>query len=349
MTEKYENKKNIITTAAEAKIRQLIEQARQDLLRLAMSVNHDKSVPFSFDNYPSLKAQADRIITNLSKNIKAQITTTTKEAWILSNKKNDALCDSILKDVSKSGNKEKVARYYTRNEDALTAFMQRSDNGLNLSERIWDITEQFYKEVELALSAGIADGTSADEMSRVVRSYLNEPNRLFRRVRDEYGVLQLSKAARQYHPGAGVYRSSYKNAMRLTRTETNISFRNADYTRWQGLDFVIGIRITLSGNHKVEDMCDKLQGDYPKDFRFTGWHPQCRCQVITILKDINEIREDNIKIMNGIAPTGESINKVRDTPPAFKEWLSDNSDRIANAASIPYFISENPKYVADYM
>ena len=64
---------------------------------------------------------------------------------------------------------------------------------------------------------------------------------------------------------------------------------SSSYTtrRWQQMDFVVGQEIHLSGNHtckgkdgkphKFEDMCDKLAGKYPKDFKFTSWHPHCRC------------------------------------------------------------------------
>lgn len=102
--------------------------------------------------------------------------------------------------------------------------------------------------------------------------------KLFRRVRDEHGELQLSKRAAVFHPGRGVYRSSYKNARRLAATETNIAYMTADYERWQQLDFVVGIEIKLSNNHTLNgvpftDICDDLKGRYPKDFKFTGWHP----------------------------------------------------------------------------
>lgn len=58
-------------------------------------------------------------------------------------------------------------------------------------------------------------------MTRDLRNYLQHPDVLFRRVRDQHGILRLSQAAKDYHPGQGVYRSSYKNARRLTATETN--------------------------------------------------------------------------------------------------------------------------------
>ena len=66
------------------------------------------------------------------------------------------------------------------------------------------------------------------------------------------GKLALSKNAKAFHPGQGVYRSSYKNAMRLTRTETNAAYRLADQDRWQRMDFVVGMRVHKSKNHPTE-------------------------------------------------------------------------------------------------
>ena len=111
---------------------------------------------------------------------------------------------------------------------------------MNLSERVWNLTEQFKEELEMGLDLGLRDGISAVEMSRTLRAYLRNPDALFRRVRDEHGVLHLSERAKAYHPGRGVYRSAYKNARRLTSTEVNITYRTADHLRMQELDFVVG-------------------------------------------------------------------------------------------------------------
>ena len=107
------------------------------------------------------------------------------------------------------------------------------------------------------------------------------------RVRDKHGNLRLSKAAKAYHPGRGVYRSSYRNALRLTATENNMAYRTADHLRWQQQPFVVGIEIKLSNNHTCKgvigrfvDICDDRAGVYPKDFKFVGWHPHCRCYCV---------------------------------------------------------------------
>ena len=107
-------------------------------------------------------------------------------------------------------------------------------------------------------------------MARDLKQYLKHPDKLFRRVRDEHGILHFSKNAAAFHPGQGVYRSSYQNARRLAVTETNMAYRTADHERWQNQDFVVGIEIHLSGNHtckgrdgkphRFEDICDQLQG-----------------------------------------------------------------------------------------
>ena len=135
-------------------------------------------------------------------------------------------------------------RYFSTNDEAREAFIQRKTNGLKLSDRVWNYTNQFKEEIELGLDVSLRNGVSAEDMTKELRQYLKFPDKLFRRVKDEHGVLQLSKRAAAFHPGQGVYRSSFKNTRRLAATETNIAYRTADYTRWQDLDFVVGIEIT---------------------------------------------------------------------------------------------------------
>lgn len=211
----------------------------------------------------------------------------------------------------------------------------------------------------MGLDLGIRSGRPALKMASDLKQYLLHPDKLFRRVRDEHGQLHLSKAAAAYHPGRGVYRSSYKNARRLAATETNIAYRTSDYTRWQQLDFVVGIEVRLSNNHTClggdgkphafSDICDDLKGRYPKDFKFTGWHPHCRCHAVTILKTPEEMAADNKRIMEGEEPTEESENNVNEVPKEFSQWIKRNEQRIAAAkqrGKLPYFLKDNEKYTS---
>ncbi len=98
---------------------------------------------------------------------------------------------------------------------------------------------------------GIRNGMAAVDRTQELKQWLVHPDKLFCRVRDENGLLQLSEKAKAFHPGRGVYRSSYMNARRLAATETNIAYRTADHLRWQQMDFVVGIEICLSNNHTI--------------------------------------------------------------------------------------------------
>ena len=162
---------------------------------------------------------------------------------------------------------------FSRNLDALTALQNRIDNGFTLSDRVWNITKQTKGHVELFLESGLSTGRSAEEIGRDVRQLLQNPDKRFRRIRNEKGELVLSKPMKDYHPGRGVYRSSRMNAVRLTATETNMGYRMSDAERWKQLDFVLGFEVRRSPNAHKCDVCDPLVGKYPKGFIFSGWHP----------------------------------------------------------------------------
>lgn len=306
---------------------------------------------FSFSDYPSTRRKIEKLLSDLQAGITAVIVDGIRSEWTLSNEKNDELARQVFGgEGADKLTKEQERRYFGRGGEARDAFIKRKTDGLGLSDRVWKYTNQFKDEIELGLDLGIRSGRSADELSRDLRSYLQHPDKLFRRVRDEHGQLVLSQRAKAYHPGRGVYSSSYKNARRLAATETNIAYMTADYERWQQLDFVVGIEIKLSNNHTLNgvpftDICDKLKGRYPKDFKFTGWHPLCRCQAVTILKTDEEIAEDTRRILDGEPLDGKSVNRVDDVPGDFKQWLKDNEERAKRSYSVPYFIKDNPKYL----
>lgn len=270
------------------------------------------------------------------------------------------------------------ARWFSRNQKAVDAFLKRKTAGMNLSQRVWQYVDNLKVEMETALSISLGQGDSAATVSRKVRKYLNNPDDMFRRFRykkgeDEDGNAVYGRKWKRkyidkttgkvtwkdfnpgdYHTGKGVYRSAYKNAMRMTRTEINMAYRTADQDRWRRMDFVVGYRVKRSNNHPSTDICDDLsaannddtsdKGVYPKDFVFKGWHPQCRCFVVPILAQKYEFIEMQKAILNGEEPPRESVNAVKDVPRTFKDWLDANNERLQNASSVPYFIRDNPKY-----
>lgn len=310
---------------------------------------NDPQKPFYLSDYPSVQERINDLMRSIGQGLRVAIETGDREEWMLACEKNDEMVDLI---TSSTGiPKDVISQWKQPNLEALSAFQQRKSAGMFLSDRVWKITEQFKQELELALDLGLGEGKSAAALSRDVRKYLNEPNRLFRRVRDKHGVLRLSKAARAYHPGQGVYRSSYKNALRLTATENNMAYRMADSERWKQIPFVIGIKISIShNNHPVEDICDTLQGVYPKDFVWLGWHPFCKCAAVAVMAKDEEFLDYQRKLLAGEDVSKYKFSgKVEDVPDNFKNWINDNADRIKGAKKQPYFIQDNKKIVNDIL
>lgn len=190
----------------------------------------------------------------------------------------------------------------TARKAAQTAFYERRvqrQGGLSLSDRVWNYAQMGKSEIETAIANvigdGITKGTSAEELGRAVRQYLNNPDMMYRRyhklIVDNAGhkrrvvrwyrrhIDENGKVTFKDEPlekvGTGTYRSSRMNSLRLMRTEINMAYHNANNERWQREPFVIGIRIWLSPEHPEYDICDELMGEYPKNFQFSGWHPAC--------------------------------------------------------------------------
>ena len=310
----------------------------------------DPDGEFLFEKFPAIKDRVDKFFTGLHDNLLLTITNGNREEWLLSAAKNNAMVDTFYKKAKKKYG-EQAEEWTDRHMAALEQFNNRVQNGMNLSDRVWNLTKQFKQELELALELGLGDGKSAADLTKDVRRYLNEPNKLFRRVRDEKGVLRLSKAAQAYHPGRGVYRSSYKNALRLTATENNMAYRTSDYERWQDMDFVTGMQIKLSNNHTLNgkpfvDICDHLQGTYPKGFKFVGWHPFCRCIAVPRLADEDEFIARQQAHIDGESPADEPYgDEVTDLPDNFKSWVVENQEKIETARNTPYFIKDNQQAV----
>jgi len=293
--------------------------------------------PFSFADYPHIKKRMDQLFD--------QFESQTSTAIRNSLEREDALSADKTADL---------AAYYgqvlnAQRSAAVQQIANRIVGGMNLSERIWRISDSFYKEMEAALDIALRDGTPADRLATELKQYLRHPDKLFRRVRDEHGQLRLSKAAQAYHPGQGIYRSSFRNARRLAVTETNMAYHAADHERWQALDFVLGYEVQVSGtNPNVCPLCMELAGKYPKEFKFVGWHPHCRCHALPILEKPQAFKARQQAILRGkrIPPIGA----VKAPPDNFTAHLANNTDRIASAqrnGTLPYYLRDNYKVAKD--
>lgn len=329
-----------------AAVQTLFDRATVAITNAAAKGEYKPDKPFSFADYPSVQAVMQKTIEGLANGVTAVIETGSRKQWLYANKKNDAFLASIAGTSKVSP--AKMKKWQDKNLDALQAFQERKIDGMNLSQRVWKYVGQYKDQIELGLDVGLGEGRSAAQLARDVKENLREPNKLFRRVRDKHGNLHLSKAAKAYHPGQGVYRSSVKNAQRLTRSEINMAYRESDFLRWQNLDFVVGFEIHRSTHEPLCKckLCERLVGRYPKTFKFKGWHPQCMCYATPILMD-EATRNENEQAELKAALTGKPYkpkrakNEVLDVPDGFKAWVAENVAAQENWASTPYFIADN--------
>lgn len=340
INESSENKHRKNLKSLDSRLSRLYTDAIERISKIASGV---QMLPgsFSLKRYPYLNSKVNDVITELRDNIEVTIINGVKGAWELSNDKNNHILDKRISDRIKD--MPAVARFYNPNEEALNAFITRKQKGLNLSDRVWNSVKGYRGELEAGLALGISSGKSAADMSRELKTYLKDPDKLFRRVRDKNDVLQLSNAALNYSPGQGVYRSSYKNALRLARTENNMAYRNSDQLRWNKMPFIVGQEIKLSNRHPQYDICDMCAGKYPKDFVWNGWHPQCLCFKVPIMTSDQEYEKYENALLEGKTPRITSVNKVTDVPIGFKNFIEQNSGRISGWKNTPYWVRDNFK------
>lgn len=324
--------KNIL--AYSKRIQRLYNNAIVEITLSSATIRYTSDT-FTLDLYPAIRSKIDQVLREMQKEMLLTINHATKDAWDLANKKNDIVTKSVLgKRSLPAGITDK---YFNPNVKAYLSFISRKDAGINLAERIWKTIKPFKFELEAGLADGINKGRSAAAMARDMKKYLKQP-------RDAKGMF-ISRAAKNYNPGKGVYRSSLKNAFRLTRSETNMAYAYADYERWNKADYVLGIHIHISNNHHpLYDICDELQGDYPKTFKWGKWHPQCRCVAVPILaseKDFDK-RIDNIL---GISKKPVEFKYITEMPANFTDYISANSERIKGWKSTPYWAKDNRELV----
>ena len=221
-------------------------------------------------------------------------------------------------------------------------FYNQKRGGLNISDKVWKLHQNIPNEMDVLIQNAIKQGKSADYLSRNLGRYLNEPDKIFRRIRNKKtGELEWSKAAKEYNPGRGVYRSSYKNAMRISRTEINRAYRYAEWQGYQNNDQIYGYEIVLSNNTENQcQQCRDLAGVYPKWFLWTGWHPQCRCRMVPILMPRSDW-ERKLKYRFEGRESEFKPNFIQELPKQFKDYIAENAERISKAKSLPYWYEDN--------
>ena len=272
-----------------------------------------------------IESAVDRELLNLESMLYANISAFQKDGWERAERKNDDFISQFIKGMSISSvTKDGM---FAHSLSAFEALKNDIDaNGFKLSDRVWNITQQTKSQLEFYLDSGVVAGRNANGISSDIRQILQNPQKRFRRIRNEKGELVLSQPMKDYHPGQGVYRSAYKNALRTSATTTNTAYRSADYERWSKQDFILGIEIHRSANNRGPcKICDAMVGKYPKTFKFTGFHPFCICFATPITMEPENFADF---LLNDTVPKEQVIT---DIPQGAKDFVIENKDGLQSA------------------
>ena len=272
-----------------------------------------------------IESAVDRELLNLESMLYANISAFQKDGWDRAERKNDDFISQFIKGMSiSSATKDGM---FTHSLSAFEALKNDIDsNGLRLSDRVWNITQQTKSQLEFYLDSGVVAGRNSNGISSDIRQILQNPQKRFRRIRNEKGELVLSQPMKDYHPGQGVYRSAYKNALRTSATTTNTAYRSSDYERWSKQDFILGIEVHRSANNRGPcKICDAMVGKYPKTFKFTGFHPFCICFATPITMEPEDFADF---LLNDTVPQEQVIT---DIPQRAKDFVRENKDGLQSA------------------
>lgn len=326
----------------------------------------EDDVLFNFDNFPQLKARLNDIFNDYYQNSLLCYKSGITDGVALAYNHDEMVIGgySVLTDKAIRVARDTAAATFISNR-------LKTKNGLNLAQIIWNYCQQTKSEFEMAMSNTIADGikkgSSAEEVGKSIRKYLNDPDMMYRR----YHTIKVQKNGKKKDVvtwrrrriidgkvrfieeplekvGMGVYRSARKNALRVARTEINSAYHKARNERWQNEPFVIGQYIHVSPQHNIDDICNDLEGRYPKDYVWISWHPQCICTSDPITIQGEEKKEFYKRLMAGEDMSNYvSPFAVLTMPEKYNQYIKDNSEAIVKAGmkgKLAWHLQDNTKY-----
>lgn len=151
-----------------------------------------------------------------------------------------------------------------RTSKIFKAITKKNMAGLNPSDKIWDLTTQAEKDMKSIIANGIGNGDNPAVIARKIQKYTT-PGKT-----SDLGVTA----------GRGLYKSPYRNAMRLARTEMNKTYAKATAQFGKDKAWIQGMMITLSPQHDEDDLCNSYAGTVVSSDKFAElvpFHPHCMC------------------------------------------------------------------------
>jgi hypothetical protein len=142
--------------------------------------------------------------------------------------------------------------------------------GLRPKDTVWALTDRSRQDLKRIVANGMGNGEHPTAIARKIKKYVSP------------AIMKANKLGIEVGPG--VYRSPYRNAMRLARTEMNRTYTQGVVAFSKEKPWIKGYRVALSSAHTEEDDCDGIAGggvytaDQVEDM--LPVHPHCMCRPV---------------------------------------------------------------------
>jgi hypothetical protein len=326
-----------VQVIAEEQILSVLQRSYEDLTRL-MNLANAQSLTYA--NYASRRAAIAKIITNMTRGIN-----TMDVLAIRSTAQNTALSYQDIAQTYAEGK-----GYAFNFSTAFATIPQRATlntvgrlwlDGNNFSDRIWAMNSYAQKSIDQIITAGIARGQSAVNLSRDLQEFLLEPM-----------LTPGTTWTTAIKPSISGRGTVHYNALRLARTEINNSYREALILANQANPIVLGVKWNVSASHTDYDICDVWAtidqygmgpGVYPAGMTPID-HPNGKCYLTEVLRPANEwdepkpefdkqdLSQDEILAALGSDATDGLKNATLSAYNSINELLAQNADLYKKAA-----------------
>ena len=176
------------------------------------------------------------------------------------------------------------------NTAAVEAIWARTRNGMKLSDRIWQTSDNARDNIRSIILDGVARGRDSAQVARDLEQY----------VKRGAATMAGDYPGMMARIGKRVPKDLCYEAFRLARSEMSMAFMEGVYAAGKVNPAYKGVRWLLSGSHPVPDICDDLasadlyglgSGGYPAGDEPPYPHPNCLCTVAPLVEDTKEFVE----------------------------------------------------------
>lgn len=173
------------------------------------------------------------------------------------------------------------------NTAAVEAIWARTRNGMKLSDRIWQTSDNARDNMRSIILDGVARGRDSAKVARDLERY----------VKQGAATMAGDYPGMMARIGKRVPKDLCYEAFRLARSEMSMAFMEGTYAAGRVNPAYKGVRWLLSSSHPLPDVCDDLAsadlygmgpGGYPAGDEPPLPHPQCLCTASPIAENTKE-------------------------------------------------------------